>query len=145
MRAMRKSALALSILLLLAGCAERWTRPGVSEAQAAAANAACADRSERAVPQALVWQVVEPGRWVRDWRCGVDRAGREVCVPRDRWRPPRHGWVDMNAGPRDAWRRECMREQGFTFQGYRPLRLFDGGEAAAAASPPSPPVDAPRP
>ncbi len=143
---MRRLSLALSLLLLLAGCAERWTRPGVSEAQADAANAACGDRAELAVPQALVWQVVEPARWVRDWRCGVDRAGREVCIPRDRYRPPRYGWVDMNAGPRDAWRRECMREQGFSFEGYRPLRLFGTGEAAAPPpSPPPPPVDAPRP
>jgi hypothetical protein len=29
----------------------------------------------------------------------------------------------VNTGVRDAWRRTCMREQGFTFQGYRPLRL----------------------
>lgn len=143
---MRRLSLALSVLLLLAGCAERWVRPGVSEAQADAANAACGDRAALAVPQALVWQVVEPGGWVRDWRCWVDRTGREVCVPRDRWRPPRYGWVDMNTGPRDAWRRECMREQGFAFQGYRPLRLFGGGEAVAPPPrPPAPPVDAPRP
>lgn len=120
---MRCLAPALLLLLALAGCAERWARPGTSEAQADAQNAACRDQSALAVPAQMVWTIVEPGGIDRERRCFVNRDGREVCRVFERWRPPRYGWVDMNTAPRDAWRRECMRAQGFTFEGYRPLRL----------------------
>jgi len=112
----------LILLLALAGCAERWTRPGTTEAEADATNAACADQSRLAVPQQLVWQMVEPSRIERDRRCRR-RGDREVCYVDTRYIPARYAWVDVNTSPRDAWRRECMRAQGFAFEGYRPLRL----------------------
>ena len=115
-------ALALCLLLLLAACAERWERPGSTEADGDAANAACTDQAQLAVPVQLAWQIVEPARIERDRRCWVE-GGRERCRIYDRWRPARWGHVDVNTGARDAWRRTCLREQGFTFQGYRPLRL----------------------
>ena len=120
---MRRLALALLMLAALAGCAERWTRPGTSEAEADNALAACRDQAILAVPAQNVWQIVEPGGYDRDRRCWRDRGGREHCQVFTRWRPARWGWVDVNASPREAWRRECMRAGGFTFDGYRPLRL----------------------
>src|SRR5690349_2228855 len=57
---MRRLA-ALLLLLALAGCAERWTRPGATEAQADAANAACTDQAMLAVPPQMSWEIVEPG------------------------------------------------------------------------------------
>jgi hypothetical protein len=112
----------LLLLILLAGCAERWVRPGTSEAQADAANAACRDRAALAVPPQMVWVMVEPGGFDRDRICRrID--GREVCRTYSRYRPPRFAWVDANDRPRDAWRRQCMVAEGFSFEGYRPLRL----------------------
>ncbi|MCZ8147730.1 MAG: hypothetical protein O9325_07780 [Roseomonas sp.] len=131
-------SLAFALLLLLGGCAERWVRPGTTEAQADATLEACQDRAAVAVQPLMVWQIVDPGGYVRERRCWINHSGREVCGFTERWRPPRYGWVDANSGPREAWRRGCMRSQGFTFEGYRPLRLFGDADAAQ-------PVDAPPP
>jgi len=119
---MARPALLLMLFLLLGACAERWTRPGVTEAEADAQNAACADQATLAVPEQLVWQMVEAGGFDRERRC-FQRDGREVCQIFTRYRPPSFAWVDVNRSPREAWRRECMRAKGFTFEGYRPLRL----------------------
>ena len=115
-------ALSLCLLLLLASCAERWERPGSSEGDGDAANAACTDRAQLAVPVQLAWQIVAPARIEREQRCWM-RGGREYCQVYDRYRPAQWGQVDVNTGARDAWRRTCLRDQGFVFQGYRPLRL----------------------
>lgn len=119
---MGKLPVLLLLLLALAGCAERWTRPGTSEAEADAMNAACADQAQLAVPREMVYQMVESSRIERERRCWRE-GGREVCRVYSRYLPPRYAWVDINTSPRDAWRRECMRAQGFNFEGYRPLRL----------------------
>jgi hypothetical protein len=114
--------LALLLILALSGCAERWTRPGTTEAEADAANASCTDKAELAVPPAMAWQIVEPAGTDYDRQCWR-QDGRELCRTIPRYRPARWGWVDLARGQRDAWRRECMRDQGFRFEGYRPLRL----------------------
>lgn len=115
--------IALLLLLSLAGCAERWSRPGTSEAEADATNAACTDQSVLAVPPRYEWRIVEQARIERDRQCWRGRDGREYCQVFERWRPARWGQVDVNSGIRDAWRRQCMTNQGFVFEGYRPLRL----------------------
>jgi hypothetical protein len=111
------------ILLALSGCAERWVRPGSTEAEGDAANAACANEAELAVPPLLQWRIVEPSRIERDRHCFRNDRGNERCRVFERFRPARWGTVDVNEMPRQAWRRQCMASQGFTFQGYRPLRL----------------------
>jgi hypothetical protein len=120
---MSRPALALLLALALAGCAERWARPGTTEAEADAANDACRDQATLAVPVLLQWRMIEPPRIVRDRDCWRGQDGRTVCRTYDRWRPARYGHVDVNEGPREAWRRQCMVEQGYRFEGYRPLRL----------------------
>jgi len=115
-------ALALILLLLTTACAERWQRPGSSEAEADAANAACADQAMLAVPPQMVWQMVEPPRFATDRQCWHE-GGQQRCRSFSRHVPARFGFVDVSQAPREAWRRTCMREQGFTFEGYRPLRL----------------------
>jgi hypothetical protein len=114
--------LALPLLLALGACAEVWTRPGTSEAVADATEDMCSDEARLAVPPQMAWQVVRPGGYVSERRCWRE-GGREVCRSFNRWRPPEYGWVDVNAPPREAFRRACMREKGFRFEGYRPLRL----------------------
>jgi hypothetical protein len=119
---MRRLAPILAILTL-AGCAERWTRPGATEAEAEAMNAACAREAGLTVPVVLETRIVEHARVERDRNCWTGRDGRQVCTVRERFIPARWGQVDVNAPARDAARRGCMAEKGFTFQGYRPLRL----------------------
>lgn len=119
---MRRITFAL-LLLALASCAEVWTRPGTSEATAEATNAACLNQAALAVPVQLVWTIVEQGGYDRDRRCWRGRDGREYCDVVTRYRPPRYGQVDINEGARDGHRRQCMQEKGFSFGGYRPLRL----------------------
>lgn len=115
-------ALTVCLLLLTAACAERWERPGSSPAEGDAANAACSDQAQLEVPVQLAWQIVAPARIERERRCWLE-GRREYCRIFERYRPAQWGHVDVNTGARDAWRRTCLREQGFTFQGYRPLRL----------------------
>ena len=120
---MRKTATIMALLLLLGGCAERWARPGTSEAEADATNAACGNEAALAVPPQMAWQMTSPARVERDRECWRDHRGHERCRVTERYRPARYGQVDMAAGVRDQWRRQCMQERGFSFQGYRPLRL----------------------
>lgn len=114
--------LAPLLLLLLLGCAERWVRPGASEAEGDAMNAACGNEAALAVAPQLVWQMTSPARIERDRECWRDR-GQERCRTVDRYQPARYAQVDLAAGARDQWRRSCMQDRGFSFQGYRPLRL----------------------
>lgn len=119
---MRNLVLLLLLVPLLSGCAERWTRPGTTEATSEAMNAACANDALVAVPPQMVWQITAPARIERDRQCWRDN-GRERCRVFERFRPARFDWVDIATGARDGFRTNCMREKGFTFQGYRPLRI----------------------
>jgi hypothetical protein len=112
----------LLILLLATGCAERWTRPGVTEAQADAANAQCGSQAAMAVPPAMVRRIAAPARIERYRDCRRE-GDRERCTVTERFIPERWEDVDINASAREGWRHQCMVSNGFTFQGYRPLRL----------------------
>jgi hypothetical protein len=121
MQVMRR-VLPLLLLLLMAACAERWERPGVSEAEADAVNEGCAAQAQLAVPPNFVWQIVAPARMERERQCWRE-GNQERCRVFDRFVPARWGHVDVNQQPRAGWRFNCMQEKGFTFRGYRPLRL----------------------
>jgi len=112
----------LLILLLTTACAERWERPGATEAQSEATLAQCTAQAAATVPPFLVWQQTAPARIERTRNCRRERD-REHCTFFERAIPARFDQVDQNAGPRDAVRQDCMTQKGFTFRGYRPLRL----------------------
>jgi hypothetical protein len=113
----------LLLLLLLPGCAEVWTRPGSTEAEGDAANAACARDAALAVPPVWERRLVSPGRWVQGEACRVVE-GRRRCHPAGSfYQPPRHETVDLNRPIREHQRRLCLHAQGFTYGGLRPLRL----------------------
>lgn len=115
----------LAILLLLAACAERWERPGATEAESEAAQAQCEALAARQVPPAMVWTQVSAGYWEPAERRCRTRNGVTDCVYRPgRYIPPRFDWVDANAPQRRAARNACLVEGGWTYQGLRPLRLF---------------------
>ncbi|MDO9498464.1 hypothetical protein [Falsiroseomonas sp.] len=119
---MRPLFLLLVLIPLLSACAERWARPGTSEAEADAMNEACGAEAQMAVPPQMVWQQVAPARIERERNCWRD-GDRERCRTTERFRPARYDMVDIATRAREAHRTTCMREKGFTFQGYRPLRL----------------------
>ncbi|NKC32172.1 hypothetical protein [Falsiroseomonas selenitidurans] len=119
---MRPILVLLLLLPLLAGCAERWSRPGTTEAEAEAMNAACGNDAQQAVPPRMVWQQTAPARIERDRQCWRE-DGRERCRTTERFRPARYDMVDVATGQREAYRTACMREKGFVFEGYRALRL----------------------
>ncbi len=113
------------VVLLLAGCAERWERPGATEAESDAAQAQCAALATRQVPAAMVWTQVAAGYWISsERRCRTTRDGDRDCVYRPaRYVPPRFDWVDVNTQARRDARNACLVDNGWTFQGLRPLRL----------------------
>ncbi len=113
------------LMLLLTACAERWERPGATEADSEAAQQACSAAAAAQVPPAMVWAQTAAGYWQAAERRCRTRNGETECVYRPaRYIPPRYGWVDANTGPRSAARAACLQEGGWTYQGLRPLRLW---------------------
>lgn len=115
----------LVLLVLLAGCAERWERPGATEQDSEAAQAECTAIAARQVPPELVWMQTSPGYWEGPERRCFTRGGRTECIVRPgRYQPPQYGWVDANTGQRRVVRAACLTERGWTYHGLRPLRLW---------------------
>lgn len=114
--------LGLVVALLLAACAERWERPGATEAQADAMNAQCRAMAAVAIPPVLVSRLAAPARVERERNCRRE-GNQERCITRQRYVAERWEQVDLNSSRREAVRTGCMAEKGFTFTGYRPLRL----------------------
>lgn len=120
---MRARFASLLLLLALAGCAEVWTRPGSTEAEGDAANAACHREAALAVPPLWQRRLVDPGRWVRQEYCEVVN-GQRRCRPGPAFfTGPSFETVDLNRPVREQARRHCMFRQGFTYSGLRPLRF----------------------
>ena len=117
---------ALFLLLFLAACAERWEKPGVTEAEADAAQAACTRFAAAQIMPRLVTEMTRPGWYdpgeTSCWKSnGIKRC--EV-VRRPGWRVAEYRTYDANAPMRQAVRSSCLTNQGFTYKGLRPLRLF---------------------
>lgn len=83
--------LLVSALLLLAGCAAGWVRPGTSPAQAHQDDFAC---------QVEAW-----GKYPH----------QNVHIDSDSLREPSKD-VDANSTIRDEEQKYCMRQQGYAFQ-----------------------------
>ena len=115
----------LILMLLLAGCAERWERPGATEAESDAAQALCTAIAAEQVAPVMVWTQVAPARWEAGERRCRTRGRHTECHTRPaRYIPPQYGWVDAAVPQRRAARALCLQAEGWTYQGLRPLRLF---------------------
>lgn len=112
----------LILPLLLAACAERWERPGATEAEAEAMTAQCRAQAAATIPPRIVSRLAAPARMERERNCRRE-GDRERCTTTERWVPERWEQIDLNASRREDVRTGCMAEKGFTFRGYRPLRL----------------------
>ena len=118
--------LPLAFLLLLSACAERWEKPGATEADSEAAQSACTAQAAEEIKPAMVWMQVQPAYWEPgETHCWTSPNGGTRCTRRPaRLRPPIYDWVDVNIPIRQEARAKCLAEQGFTYKGLRPLRLF---------------------
>lgn len=102
----------LVAMTLLAGCAERWEKPGATEAEFRAAQAQCDARAYGRWPPALRQEMVMPARWVPPMR-SCDAQGHCAWFG-GWWEPPQIMVVDDHAAPRHAERRACFLANGRT-------------------------------
>ncbi len=117
--------LPLLLLLLVTACAERWERPGATEAQSDAAQARCSQFAAARVPPFMIWQQTSPGHWVSSRQVCEGRGEHRRCTTRPGyWEPPRFSRVDANTDQRRAVRANCLAAEGWSYQGLRPLRLW---------------------
>ena len=94
----------------------------MTEAQADAVVAQCRAMAAATIPPYIISRIASPARVERERNCWRE-GDRERCSTRERYVPERWEQVDLNGGRREAVRTGCMAEKGFTFRGYRPLRL----------------------
>jgi len=102
-------------LLFVGGCAERWIKPGATEADFAAVNATCTARSYTMFAPVPVTEQIGGGFYL---------PGQEVCHRRGpyvscfqlpgQYQPPIYGTVDANDPARVPVRRECLYQNGWT-------------------------------
>jgi hypothetical protein len=121
---MRKPALFL--LLFLAACAERWEKPGVTEAEADAAQAACTRFAAAQIMPNIVRKMTRPAGYDPGETFCWKSNGIKQCkvVRHPGWRAAEYHTYDANAPARSAVRTSCLTNRGFTYAGLRPLRLF---------------------
>ena len=100
------------VLLLLAGCTEKWAKPGASEQDFRAMEAECEAAAYERWPPLLREQMISPGYWVPPVR-RCDGAGR-CAFYGGYYEPPRSTWFDQNLGPRRGDRRACFVASGWT-------------------------------
>lgn len=107
----RWAAVALVLVSLTAGCAEKWQKPGASDQDFQAMQAQCVAYANGRWPPALRQTLMFPGHWVPPVR-SCDRRGRCVLVG-GYYEPPQYMLVDDNQGPRNQERRACYFANGW--------------------------------
>jgi hypothetical protein len=101
---------ALALALLVAGCAEKWAKPGATEAEFRAMASECEEEAAARFPPLLREQVMVPPRWFPP----QTTCGPRGCVTYPGyWVPPQTMLVDDNLGRRSRARRECFMAQGW--------------------------------
>ena len=106
--------LLLATLLLLTGCATRWTKPGASEADFRAMQAQCDAHASSLWPPRLREEMMFPGRWTPPIR-SCDNRGRCTWFG-GHYEPPQMVITDDHQRPRTQERRAC-----FTANGWSPV------------------------
>ncbi len=105
---MRRAVLVLA--LMVGACAEKWDKPGGSEAEFRAMAAECEEDAAGRFPAVLREQVAIPARWFPPQRS----CGPQGCVTYPGyWIPPQTAVVDLNQGSRNQARRSCYMAQGW--------------------------------
>lgn len=102
------------VALLLGGCAQRWAKPGASEADFRVASMRCAAEGHRRLPPDLRWVQLSAGHFAPGHRWCWKAHGQRRCdyVP-GHYVPPRFGHVDINVAPRDSFFSACLVDDGW--------------------------------
>jgi hypothetical protein len=104
----------VATILLLAGCAETWTKPGATPEQFDAAQAACTAQANASVPTQREQVEMSPGYVApMQMRCsGMGTAAN--CYPGGgEYMPPVTTTVDRNQNLRRTVMRSCLFENGW--------------------------------
>ena len=107
-----RGVIALAVLLLVGGCAERWAKPGAGEPEFRAMQAQCEAHAFERWPPRLREELVFPGQWVPPVR-SCDGRGRCHWFG-GYYDPPRTAVVDDHDRPRRQERRACFVGNGWT-------------------------------
>jgi hypothetical protein len=103
--------LLLVVGLALAGCAERWQKPGATEAEFRVMEAQCTAHANDRWPPMLRQEMMFPPRYVPPVR-SCDARGRCTWYG-GWWEPPVMTVVDDHSSPRRQERRACYMGNGW--------------------------------
>lgn len=110
----RAPVLLLLVVLLLGGCAQRWAKPGASEADFKLARMRCDAAGYQRLPPDLRWMQVSAGYFSPGYRnCWKSRGQRQCSYSPGHYVPPSFGHVDLNAGARSRFMNACLIEDGW--------------------------------
>lgn len=101
-------------LLLLAGCEQRWAKPGASPAEYEATRARCEQAMYAQFPPIL--ERVQSGSGYyspQETKCTGDANNRRCTTRGGNWVPPSFRTVDHNEDVRDRGIAGCLIEQGW--------------------------------
>jgi hypothetical protein len=114
-----RQSVAFAVLLIgvgtLSGCAQRWQKPGGTEAEFEMMKAACLDIAMQKYPPLLRPEIVTPERY-DPVVTNCHPAGRSmICTTAGGgYHPPLVATVDDNEGVRDQMVRACYFEHGWS-------------------------------
>jgi hypothetical protein len=130
MRLPKRCALLL-VATLLAGCVERWQKPGGTAAEFDATRTACSVRAQTMFPPLIRTTLVQPGYYApSQTNCTGSGPQRRCTTTGGHWVPPSYASVDDNQNARRQQVRSCL----FT-AGWRPVEDDDPPPQASAAAP----------
>lgn len=135
-----RAALTAVLLLVLAGCAEHWAKPGATALERDAALARCDAESHARFPPALQTIMLSPGYFVPpQTRCWTQNNQTHCNTSGGFWVPPSYHTIDHNYDARRAARLDCMYSAGWML-----AKDEKEAEAVTKSAPPiAPPIGQP--
>jgi len=113
-----RAILALSCALLLAACAEKWTKPGGSEAEFDAMRVGCESNAYAKFPPYVQQVLVSPGHYNPvQQSCSTVNGVRDCVRFGGDYVPPQYSTIDHNERGRAQDVRAC-----FFAHGWQPVR-----------------------
>jgi hypothetical protein len=100
--------------IALGGCAQRWTKPGATEADFKIAQLRCESHGYQRLPAELFWTQVSAGYYAPGYRNCRKSHGSRRCESRPgHYVPARYGHVDRNEAARDRFVALCLADNGW--------------------------------
>lgn len=102
------------VAMALGGCAQRWAKPGATEADFRIAQLRCETDSHQRLPPDLRWTQLSTGYLAPGYqRCWKSRGVRHCDYMPGHFVPPRFGHVDHNEPFRDRLVASCLVGEGW--------------------------------